>query len=180
MLLFACVSFTQAQETSFGIKAGLNFASLNGDDVADELEMVTSLHFGVVAEFGLSEKFSIQPEVIYSGQGASLDDELLKLDYINVPVLAKYYIIEGLSLEAGPQIGFNVNSEYEFDGETEDVENVKTTNFAAALGLGYKLPIGLFFQARYNLGLSNAFDGVEGFESDAKNNVLQFSVGYKF
>ncbi len=175
----ATTVYVNAQDINFGLKAGINLASLNGDDVED-LDMVTGVHLGAVAEFGLTEKFSIQPEVIYSTQGASYDKETLKLDYINVPVLAKYYAFEGFSIEAGPQLGFNINSEYEYDGETEDVEEVKTIDLAAALGVGYKLPMGVFFQARYNLGLSDAFEEVEGIKIDAKNNVFQFSVGYMF
>jgi len=175
----ATTMYVSAQDISFGVKAGLNFATLGGDDV-DELEGVTGLNIGAVAEFGLSEKFSIQPEVIYSTQGASLDDETLELDYINVPVLAKYYVFEGFSLEAGPQLGFNINSQYEFEGETEDEDDIKTVDIAAALGLGYKLPMGIFFQARYNLGITDVYDEIEGTQIDAKNNVFQFSVGYKF
>jgi hypothetical protein len=175
----ATTMYVSAQDINFGLKAGVNFASLNGDDI-DDLDGVTGLHIGAVAEFGFSEKFSIQPELIYSTQGASLDDETLKLDYINIPVLAKYYIIEGLSLEAGPQLGFNINSEYEFDGETEDEEGVNTIDIAAGLGAGYKLPVGIFFQARYNIGLTDVYEEIQGFQIDAKNNVFQISVGYMF
>jgi hypothetical protein len=171
--------FANAQDINFGAKAGVNFATINGDDV-EGVDSRTGFHLGLVAELGISEKFSVQPEVLYSAQGITDDDETLQLDYVNIPVLAKFYVAEGFSLEAGPQLGINVNSQYKFDGETEDAEGVNSIDLAGALGVGYKLPMGVFFQARYNLGLSDVFEEIEGFQIDAKQNVFQLSVGYMF
>ncbi len=58
--------------TKFGVKTGLNFADVSGDQV-DGFETVTVFHFGVMAEFIISDKFSFQPELLYSGQGYSED-----------------------------------------------------------------------------------------------------------
>jgi opacity protein-like surface antigen len=172
---FFAVSVTaQAQEMGFGIKGGLNFASLSGDDV-DDLDSRTGFHLGLLAEFGLTESFSIQPEVLYSAQGAKEGDIKWKLDYLTIPVMAKYYATEGFSIEAGPYIGFNTTSEWDFDGETMDLkDDTESTDFGLGLGLGYELPMGVLFQARYSMGLSDiASDG------DIKNSVFQLSVGYK-
>jgi hypothetical protein len=179
-LAIVAVCFTgKSQETTFGILGGANFASIGGDDIED-VDGRTSFHLGALAEIGITEKFAVQPEVLYSAQGITEGDETLRLDYINIPVFAKYYLIEGLSLEAGPQLGINVNSQYEYDGETEDADGFNTLDLAAALGVGYKLPMGVFFQANYNLGISDVMEEVNGFQVDAKNNVFQFSVGYMF
>ena len=156
-------------QTTFGAKAGLNFSNLTGDDISD-LDGRTSFHLGLIAEIMFSEKFGIQPEVLYSAQGAKEGDETLKLDYINIPVLLKYYVTNGLSIEAGPQVGFNVVAE----AEGADIEDVET-DIGAGLGLGYTTPQGLFFQARYNFGFSEILQDV-----DAKNSVMQLSVGYRF
>lgn len=161
-----------AQGFNFGAKAGVNFASLSGDDV--DLEGRTGLHLGVLAEFMLSEEFAVQPELIYSAQGASEEDYSLQLDYISIPVMAKYYVLEGLSIEAGPQFAFNINSKEKFEDETVDLEDVKSIDFGAGLGLGYKLS-NIFFQGRYVFGFSDIFEDV-----DVKNSVLQLSVGYMF
>jgi len=109
------------------------------------------------------------------GASASVGDGMWKLDYISVPVMLKYYIVNGFSLEAGPQISFNVVAEQDLDGRTEDLDNIKTTDFGAGAGVGYELPMGLFFQARYVLGFSEVFEN-----SKLKNNVFQISAGYKF
>ncbi len=177
LMLFAAVavfglSNVNAQETSFGVKAGVNFASLGGDD-SDGLDGLTSFHVGGVAVIGVSEKFAVQPEVVYSSQGASFDGEDLQLDYINVPVLAKFYVAEGFSIEAGPQIGFLMSA----DADGEDVKDFfKSTDFSGAIGLGYKMETGLNFAARYNLGLGSIGEN----DVDWKNNVIQLSVGYNF
>jgi hypothetical protein len=182
-----------AQEfVEFGAKGGLNFANLSGDN--DEgLDGVTSFHLGLVAEFPFTDRFSVQPEVLYSGQGASVSevDVTWKLDYISVPVMLKYYVVDGFSLEAGPQISFNVVSEAEADGNTMEIDNVNSTDFGAGVGVGYELPMGLFFQGRYVFGFSDIWDN-DGSDSNGglasnvfaveglKNNVFQISVGYKF
>jgi hypothetical protein len=97
--------------------------------------------------------------------------------------MAKYYVTEGLSIEAGPQIGFLLSATDEYEDEEDDIDEfLKSTDFGLNLGLGYKLDSGLFFNARYNLGLSDNLDADE-FETDGaeyKNSVIQISVGYFF
>lgn len=185
------------QQVKFGPKAGLNFANLSGDDNSD---MLTGFHVGAVAEIKFNEKFSIQPEVVYSAQGSSRSGSTTllgitssfegkqKLDYINVPIMAKYYIIDGFSVEAGPQIGFLMKAESELDttiagvnsnvkGDNKD--SFKSTDFGLGLGLAYDLPVGLFVNARYNLGLSDIRENSSAGDA-VKNNVIQVGIGYKF
>ncbi|WP_327018593.1 porin family protein [Croceibacter atlanticus] len=189
----AAFGFTsvQAQDgVSFGAKGGVNFAKLTGDDVEDA-DGRTSFHVGAIVEIPVSDRFSVQPEVLYSGQGLQSEEDgiesKIKLDYINVPVLAKFYLTDGLSLEGGPQFGFLVNDEFEIEdsnGNSIEVEDLDAASFdlGAALGLGYKFTNGLFLQGRYVLGLSNVDDSEEegAFEDDLTNSTLQFSVGLQF
>lgn len=195
-----------AQDINFGAKAGVNFASISGDDT-DDLDGRTSFHVGIVAEIVISDKFSVQPELLYSSQGATSEDSYtevginikeegtVKLDYINLPIMAKFYVGEGFSLEAGPQIGFLMNSEFEMKftasgagvseslSETEDLkDHLKGIDFGLNFGVGYKMENGLNFGARYNLGLSDANDDPEFFDTDSsfKNSVIQAYVGFFF
>ncbi|MBQ0733284.1 porin family protein [Aquimarina celericrescens] len=190
---FSLVATAQEETIRFGAKAGINFASLNGDGT-DDLDGRTSFHLGAVVEIPLSEKFAFAPELVYSAQGAKVEEtgfeQTTKLDYLNLPLMAKYYVAPGLSLHAGPQIGFllsaNAEGEETFNGETiefdEDIKDAfKSIDFGLNFGAGYQLPAGIFFDARYNLGLTDlADDRPDGDDNKIKNGVVQISVGYKF
>ncbi|HMC01286.1 MAG TPA: porin family protein, partial [Flavobacteriaceae bacterium] len=126
LLVFTSIITINAQsnssETEFGIKGGLNSASIQGDDIGDT-ESRTSFNLGFLVEIPISEKFSFQPELLYSGQGFDIaerdqdnifdtDDNIeYQLSYINIPLLFKAYLVDGLSIEAGPQFGFKLHEE---------------------------------------------------------------------
>ena len=164
-----------AQEIKFGAKGGLNFANISGDNT-EGTDVVTAFNFGVMSEIPISEKFSFQPELMYSGQGYSFNDNTVALSYLNVPLMAKYYVIKGLSVEAGPQIGFLLAAKNE---KTDVKDSFKTVDFGVNFGVGYKLDNGLNFGARYNLGLTD-INNVDNSSSKNKNGVFQVSVGYFF
>ena len=175
-----------AQDITFGAKAGVNFANINASDSDENLDAITSFHVGGTVEFSISDTFSVQPELLYSAQGTSISDVIdglgkieLNLDYINLPIMAKYYVAEGLSLEAGPQIGFLIKAEAEIDDVSVDIkDDFKAVDIGFNFGTGYKLENGLNFAARYNLGLSDISD--DDSDSKDKNSVFQLSVGYTF
>ncbi|HSD08161.1 porin family protein, partial [Flavobacterium sp.] len=178
ILLLAVVTalgFTNvnAQEIKFGAKAGFNLASISGDNTKGT-DAVTSFNFGVLAEIPISEKFSFQPELMYSGQGYSFNDNTVALNYLNVPLMAKYYVAKGLSIEAGPQIGFLLSAKNE---STNVKDSFNTFDFGLNFGLGYKFKNGFNLGARYNLGLTD-INNLEGSSATNKNGVFQFSVGY--
>lgn len=190
--IFALTSINQtfSQEVNFGAKAGVNFADITGEEV-DSFDGLTSFHLGFVAEILFSDAFAVQPELLYSRQGSDYKDSFesfsyegtVKVDYINIPVMAKYFVTEGFSIEAGPQIGFLMSAKDEYEDEEDDIKDyLKGTDFGVNFGLGYKLESGLNFGARYNIGLSDNLDTDE-FEADGaeyKNSVIQISVGYFF
>jgi len=188
---FGVTGFAQ-QQVKFGPKAGVNFSNISG---YDDAEMLTGFHVGAVAEIKFNEKFSIQPEVVYSAQGAKRErntsfatfEGKQKLDYINVPIMAKYYIVNGFSVEAGPQVGFLVKAEEDVNGtingvsigdKTDNKDSFNSVDFGVNFGLAYDLPQGFFVNARYNLGLSDVIK--DNADDAVKNNVIQVGVGYKF
>lgn len=185
ILFFAALSvftFTtvQSQSIRFGAKAGVNFASITGGDLND-VEGITSFHAGAVAKIGVTELFSVQPELIYSSQGYGLGrDTTVNLHYLNLPIMADFALAEGFSLQGGPQIGFNISSKVDFDGNKEDVEGFQTLDLGVGIGAQYILPMNLFFQARYVIGFTKVFKDVEGNSFDDKNSVISLSVGYFF
>ncbi|MEW7292016.1 porin family protein [Aquimarina sp. 2304DJ70-9] len=194
---FSSLVTAQEEKIRFGAKAGVNFANIAGDGT-NGVDGRTSFHVGAVVEIPIAEKFAFQPELVYSSQGFGFNtitfidvlgvvtiESTTKLDYINVPLMAKYYVAQGFSLQAGPQVGFLVSAKAESDtaGLTTEIdidEFIKGIDFGLNFGAGYQLDMGLFFDARYNLGLSNINDG-SGFDNSKNQNaVIQLSVGYKF
>ncbi|WP_299246440.1 porin family protein [uncultured Aquimarina sp.] len=165
-----------AQEFNLGVKGGLNFATLTGGNNS-EIGWTTDFNLGVMAEIKISDKLSLQPELMYSGQGygSDVDSEgIIALNYLNVPLIAKYYVTKGLSLEAGPQIGFLLSTK---GGTNTNKDQFKTTDFGVNFGLGYKLDNGLYFNARYNLGLTD-INNIDGISDKNRNGVFQLSIGY--
>ena len=174
--------FANAQEVKFGAKAGLNMSDINGDNVSNS-DSRLSFHVGGFAEIKLADKFAIQPELVYSVQGTKFDtggsdDLVYDLQYINLPVMFKYYVAEQFSLEAGPQVGFLTTAKLKLGDDSEDIkDSLKSTDFGFNLGAGYNFTENISASLRYNIGLSDIPDSDD---ADAKNSVLSLSVGYKF
>ena len=168
LVCIAMIGFTfysQAQDLKFGVKGGVNFANINFDSDLVDPDSKTGYHIGFVAQASLAGTLAIQPELLYSAQGA--DD--FDIDYLNVPILLKYKLANILSFEAGPQFGFVVNDDFDdtvFDGDINEFD------VSGAVGAGVEF--GEFFaQLRYNFGLTDVSEAFEG-----KNSNFQISVGY--
>ncbi|HTF17583.1 MAG TPA: porin family protein [Chryseolinea sp.] len=178
----------KAQEIAIGIKAGPNFAKLDANSsLATNYSSRTGWHAGAFVLFR-GERLGFQPELIFSQQGSKFDysgtpDLKSNFSYINIPLIVKLYTIAGLNLQVGPQIGFLTKAEWETPTGTEDVKNdLKSTDFSLGLGVGWDLPFGLSIDARYNLGLSDNYDGSTASGapvSSLKNQVIQVSAGFK-
>ncbi|WP_025743828.1 porin family protein [Aquimarina pacifica] len=161
-IAFIGLSITsKAQDIKFGFKGGVNLATINGDDISDQVDGRTGYHIGAVVQLSLAETIALQPELLYSAQGIEDTD----IDYLNLPVLFKLKFAKILSVEAGPQFGFVVNDNFEV-GEPESFD------LSGAVGAGVEF--GPFFgQLRYNFGFTDVVEDVDG-----KNSNFQISVGY--
>lgn len=175
-----------AQEIAIGIKGGLNFANINPSQSAGATyNSRTGYHFGAFTLFKLS-KIGIQPEVLFSKQGTkysySTTNVDANFDYINVPIILKIYLMAGLNLQVGPQIGFVSGGDVKqtISGVTtvqSAKDFVKGSDTSVAMGAGWDLPFGLSIDARYNLGVSS--NGISGSTTSFKNQVFQVSAGFK-
>ena len=182
-----------AQETKFGVKGGLNIANLSGD-IEDNSSKV-GFHVGGFVEIKVSDKFSVQPELLFSTQGTKVEESgnnfssksTLNLSYLNIPVMAKYYVAEGFSLEAGPQIGFLTAAKADFtttqsgitvSGDEDVKDSFESIDFGVNFGAGYDFTKNLSAGLRYNLGLANI--AKDSGDEKISNNVLSVSLGYKF
>jgi Outer membrane protein beta-barrel domain len=154
-----------------GIKGGLNFSKLDVNNISTSGK--TGYHAGAFALFRFA-KIGIQPEVILSQQGSTVNLDEWELSYINIPLILKIYLAAGVNLQLGPQFGF-VNKQ-ELDG-IGGADLVKSSDISAGLGLGWDAPFGLTADARYNIGIT---DNSSGSTTNAvKNQVFQLSIGFK-
>ncbi len=165
-------STATSQEIDLGIKAGANFANIS--DV-DDFSSKTGFQAGIFAGLKFTDKVGIQADLLYSQQGAKFDAGEFDLTYVNVPVVLKYYLVQGLNIQAGPQFGFIVDDNISdvfgniYEAEKSDVSGI--------LGAGYDFPFGVRLDARYNFGLSDVSNDVDG---KNKNNVFSVALGYSF
>lgn len=171
-----------AQEPNFGIKGGLNLYNIeNENDVKYDRNI--GYHIGMLLHIHLASKFGIQPELLYSAQGAKFDSALgevtLKLAYVNVPVMVQYMFDNGFRFELGPQIGFLAKANSELNSSETDIkDDLNGIDIAVGVGLGYiNLPTGFGVDARYNYGLTNIN---ENGNSSSYNRGFQFGVFYQF
>jgi hypothetical protein len=184
-------------------KVGYNNANISIFDKYGA-EARSGINAGISGEYAINEMLSIEPGIFYSMQGTTIKVSSVKLslnnDYINIPILVKAYVADGLNIFAGPQFGYLINSRLKLKtgnsfadilgdifGSIIDMDKYeKNFDFSISVGLGYQLESGLSFSANYNIGLTNVPDAITlanteyTFNPDAKNNVLQVNIGYRF
>jgi hypothetical protein len=204
-LLIALTIFglTQANAQNFGFKGGYNYSSFNGDVAKDNtLKGLSGFYVGALLELPLGDVISLQPEVIYSRQGAAWEQKNilgefkkdLKLDYLNIPVMAKVNL-GPLFLQGGVQFGFLVGKpEVSYTRgaqrvtEKVDKDAYAAFDFGVGAGLGVNLSQHFFVEARYTHSLTNALDPNNNSLKNAhisddnnfKNAVLSLGLGVKF
>jgi hypothetical protein len=206
VLLGLSLSTSVFAQSGIGLRLGANFStvSLSGDDFDDEFEPqnLTGFAFGLVAELGLGENFSLQPELLFSQHGFAIDESLLgqtvikgeqRYSYLQVPVLAKVKFgpeFFKVNLVLGPHFGFGmgeVKSEFEAFGSGKETSSdswedagLNTFDLGVTGGAGISIGAGpgyLGLDARYQIGLANTLDEPDS-DVQARNRNLQFSLSY--
>jgi hypothetical protein len=136
-----------AQGISGGLKLGLNLANqtIKSSDMGFTASpsFRPSIHAGGYLTVMLTEKFGIQPEVLYSGQGYKQNGGTLAMDYITVPVVVRYNFTPIFSAHLGPQMGFLMSAKAKYDGgDDEDLKySFKGSDIGIAGGIGIDLPM---------------------------------------
>ncbi len=173
----------KAQDMHFepGLKAGLNISTLH-KSMDPKFDPRISFNIGGLAHIHLNKHFAIQPELVFSGQGAkyTVGDTVYhsNFNYLNLPVLLQYMIGTGFRLETGPQFGLRLSAKSKTKYNTNDIKtSFKSYDISWAFGAGYLAASGLGIDARFNLGLSNIYAGTPGV---FKNRVFQLGVFYQF
>ncbi len=198
LIAAAIVCMSASAQVQFGAKVGFDMTHFWGEDAPHGLQ--PNYQVGLMMEYKFNPKFAIAPEVVFAAQGGKASDEVdvedvpgsvnaegtFHTNYINVPLMLKFYATPSFSIDFGPQVGFNVYSKITASGKVGTIEaketidlkdNTKTVDFGLGLGATYNLTNNAFVQARYTLGLTNVFDVHDSHE---KNGNAQIAFGMKF
>lgn len=191
LLVLSSVSAPLAQHrVETGVKVGVNFANRFGD--LHPQDWKTGFCGGGFLAFYVNDVFAIQPEVLLSMKGSkwTFGDEriTIKLNYWEIPVLAKVAVpsqsASRFTLFAGPSLGVKLSAKAKVESptgtETEDIEEIKKTDFGVVFGVGADFRRGhntLTFDVRYTHGLTtiDEYNLVED-----KNKVVSIMIGYAF
>ena len=179
MLLFTVVAMnaqdgsSTSEEQQFGLKAGYSsFIAKVKVDGASGSDNVSGFYIGAFADFELSDKINLQPELTFANYSQDGESSSVLL----VPVLLKFKANDELALYAGPQFDYLLNE--------EDSEGLKRLGLGLSIGASYDISEDVFIDTRYTFGLSDRLDGdledFEDFNVKAKLNYFQVGLGYRF
>lgn len=202
-LFLGLISGTNAQETNFGIKGGFNYSSVVGD-LTDGIKFRFSGHGGLFLVVAFSEKFQLQPELLYSSQGFQFSTDLasiqnggstgeendfrtnVQLNYLTVPLLGKFALNDRYSLEFGPQFGFLLNQVTKIknlddrDGTNTDERSSVSGDFqldyGVVVGVDIRLNDKISLAPRFYIGIRNRLNGLQGIQN--YNAAIQISLNY--
>ena len=182
-LFFLAASTTAFSQVTFkpGAKAGVNLANVsntNGDTKTD-------FYVGGFLEMQFADIYALQPELVYTRQGAKSrfsGGEDLEIQYVGIAIANKFSPFKeiGLHFIIGPEIDIKV-------GDNVDYTDTAPLDFSFFGGIGYELPFGLSIEARYKQGIIDIDDGFTTFGSGSDfeddnnlNGVIQIGVSYMF
>jgi len=198
---FANVNAQESENKRFnyGIKAGYGLSSITTSSTKnvwnDGKDHRNGFYAGLVGEYSLTREkgVSLQLEILYSQQGAKFresytlpllgstvhEDYTLEYDYITVPVLAKFYLIDRVAIYGGPTVAFNVNDKSVLkiaNVQSTFNDNVQSVDVLATAGIEVAIYKGIFIEGRYNHGLRPVYKHVG---SNYNNSNIQVGVGFK-
>lgn len=177
-LTMLCAITLKAQSSGFtwGVKAGLNLSSAWGEETDGSL-IKPGYYAGCFGEYRFSELFSVSPELMFSSIGSAREEFDIKetVNYITLPVLAKFYLQDSFSLEVGPQFGYGVYMSIKGDGKVTKLtgDDYNKFDFGIAVGASYYYER-LIISFRYIHGLTDVVKkGIN------KNYDFQIGLGLK-
>ena len=168
-------------------KAGLTISSL-----MDWNKVKAGFCFGAELEYQFTDGFSLALAALYSDQGGNDNTNGVKstldLDYLNVPLMANIYVVKGLALRIGTQVGFRLHSSFRSDGvkvnmdqflpiyyhETGGNFRLRNVVFSVPVGISYEFRR-IVLDARYHFGITSYINLSE----PLRNNVFQLTLGFK-
>jgi opacity protein-like surface antigen len=184
MAIFAMTASAQNTNREVGAftlqpKVGLTIGSFSGEyiTVGGKVENKKRVGFtaGLEGEIYATNWLGIALGLNYAQQGWKFGDVKCKYDYLNVPLVADFYVARGLALKTGVQLGFLMNAKWDDLNVKDDCNK---TNFSIPIGISYEFS-NVVLDLRYNVALSkvnkNATDNYK-----YRSDLVQITIGYKF
>jgi hypothetical protein len=183
-----------AQKVQFGLKAGLNMATV-ATDVPIKPKTTNGFHASITADMALSKHLFLQPQLVFNTKGTQFDApdgmhaHVIKINAIDLPINLIYKLNNGIHLGIGPNFGYNMSGTNSISGHAHTNEESTTYKFDGKpfeykrldLGLnailGYEHKSGITLSVNYVNGLNTVS------ETDTfywRSNVMAVSLGYKF
>jgi len=179
-LVVISTNYISAQ-AKIGLKGGLGFANAKytSGTYSETYNSIVTPNFGLTLDFKGSESFNIQSGLMYNGMGGkySYDGGSTRthLNYLSIPLLAKFKFGEGFHGYAGPQLSFLLSAKYKDEYGTTDIKSeLKGSGVFGLFGLGYSLNDKFGLYGEYSAGISNLAKESTG---DDKWRATAFSFG---
>lgn len=155
------------QNFQWGVKGGGNLSTFmgSGNQYYSSFSMQAGWNAGIFTNFFLGSHFAIAPELLFTREGAKINttssqntvsvgtnSSHFRVDYLSLPVMAKFRFDGGFFIETGPEFSINISNSHWQDQSVRDLTN--NAEFGWGAGVGYQSPIGLGIGLRYNLGIT--------------------------
>ena len=192
-VLFAAPSFAQYSSGGFslsestvyyGVRMGLNFATVTGDLPSDVKGAKTGFNFGGVLGLRVSQTTPIFLEsgLYYTERGCKNGDNKIGLTYFEIPLLIKYGIQATDEIAVlpylGPAFGFGIAGKVKPSNDSsfssEGGFNRPDVGFKIGCGAEYNM---LYLEAGYQIGMANI---ARGDNETAHGNAFFINFGVNF
>lgn len=178
--------FAQHEVGSFTVqpKVGGTLTTIVGDNT-DDCQMKFGLVAGAEVEYQATNLIGVAAGVNYSMQGAKIknSDDNLKLEYVNIPIVANFYVAPNFALKLGLQPAFKTSAKV---GDTDVKDAYKSFDLSIPVGASYEIE-NFVIDARYNIGVTKVNEHIEALggaikvgDFSQRNSVIQLTVGYRF
>ena len=166
-------------------KVGIGIGYLSGDWTGS-VDRKAKVGFvgGVEGEYYVNNWLGVAAGVNFAQQGWKATkpsrtgdiDYKAKLNYLNIPIVADFYVLPGFALKTGVQFGFLASAK---TNDTDIKDDMKKFNFSIPVGLSYEYK-NVVLDLRYNISVTKVNKEPDNDDNKWRSDLLQITLGYKF
>ncbi len=208
-------TFSLKPKLGFGISTITNMDDINvpirNNYYEADKSVNVGFHGGVEFEYQVKKWLGLAAGLDYTRQGIGWETNKVKIDgikyenfnnsidlgYINLPIVANFYVVKGLALKTGLQFGFLTDAHQRYDVRTTDKKNhikiedltkfsqniyedCNKVDLAIPVGISYEFKHHFTIDARYNIGLLKVNKDEFDYDETHRNGSFQMTFGWKF